>query len=213
MMKRDLEKFLTNWQSNIIADRDIACFFEHYPPDAYRRLIQRAVSWGWLQRMKRGLFLIGKPFQTEKPSSFEIAQHLYGPSYISMESALSFHQMIPEAVYATVSVCAKRSCEFETPLGLYLFHHIPVPGFYEGVERREAGKSIYLMATPLKALGDYIYVNKKEYSKAADIASDLRIEIENLAQQPLELLNILEKHYPSVRVRRFYRRLHKELYK
>lgn len=211
-MKRNLEKFLSRWPSAIISDRDIACFFESYPKDASRNLAQRAVSWGWLQRVKRGLFLIGPPFRTEKPSLYEIAQHLYGPSYISMESALSFHQMIPEAVYATVSACAKRSCEFEISLGLYLFHHVPTSNFYEGVERLEKGQSTFLMATPLKALGDYIYVHKKEYPKAIDIAADLRIEVELLAQQPLELLSTLEKNYPSVRVQEFYKRLHKELY-
>jgi predicted transcriptional regulator of viral defense system len=212
-MKRTLEKLLSDWPSAIIADRDIACFFESHPKDAPRNLIQRAVSWGWLQRVKQGLFLIGRPFRKEKPSLFELAQHLYGPSYISMESALSFHQMIPEAVYATVSVCAKRSVEFETSLGLYLFHHVPTSHFYEGVERVEEGKGAYLIATPLKALGDYIYVNKKEYSKAINIAADLRIEVELLGKQPLELLNLLEKNYPNARVRKFYKHLHKELYK
>lgn len=212
-MKRDLEKFLSEWPSAVISDGDIACFFEHHPGNAHRNLIQRAVSWGWLHRIKRGVFLIGQPFRTEKPSQLEIAQHLYGPSYVSMESALSFHQMIPEAVYATVSVCAKRSCEFETSLGLFIFHHIPASDFYEGVERVEEGKNIYLIATPLKALGDYIYVTKKEYSKAVDIAADLRIELEFLAEQPIELLKTLKNYYPNAKVRQFYKRLQKELYK
>lgn len=211
-MKPQLEHFLSIWPSGIIADRDIYCIFGDYSNKAQKDLIERAIAWGWLQRVKRGLYVIGRPFRTENPSRFEVAQHIYGPSYISMESALSHHQMIPEAVYATVSVTAKRSMEFKSPLGLYLFHHIPPAYFFEGVDRIEDANNVYLMASPLKALGDYIYVNKKEYNTVREITSDLRIEREHLANQPITLLRSLEDHYPSRRVQQFYRRLHKELY-
>ncbi len=211
-MKRQLEHFLSIWPSGIIADKDIYCFFEGYSNKAQKDLVERAIQWGWLQRVKRGLYLIGRPFRTENPSQFEVAQHIYGPSYISMESALSYHQMIPEAVYATVSATARRSIEFDTSLGLYLFHHIPPTYFFNGVDRIEEGKNVYLMASPLKALGDYIYVNKKDYNNVSEITSDLRIEKDHLANQPITLLQSLEDHYPSRRVQQFYKRLHKELY-
>lgn len=211
-MKRQLEHFLSQWPSGILAERDIYCSFDSYSHKAQKDMIERAVSWGWLLRIKRGLYLIGRPFRTDIPSRYEIAQYISGPSYISMESALSFHQMIPEAVYATVSASARRSQEFETPIGLFLFHHVPTAFFYNGVERLEAGNNIYLMATPLKALGDFIYVKKKEYNTTLDVTSDLRIERDHLADQPLELLRSLEEHYPNKRVQQFYKRLRKELY-
>lgn len=212
-MKIQLESFLSQWPSGIIVDRDIYCFFEQDSYKAQKDIVERAVKWGWLKRVSRGLYTIGRPFRSENPSLFELAQYLYGPSYISMESALSFHQLIPEAVYATVSVSAKRSTEFTTPLGSFLFHHIPVALFFHGVERKELGNSVCLVATPLKALGDYVYVNKKQYHSAQALMNDLRIEEESLMAQPVELLQSLAKSYPSRRVQQFYNMLYKELFK
>jgi hypothetical protein len=84
-MKQQLERVLAKWPSIIISDTDIACFFETASPKARRDLIQRAISWGWLQSIKRELYIIGLPFRSERPSLYELAQHIYGPSYISME--------------------------------------------------------------------------------------------------------------------------------
>lgn len=211
-MKRQLEQFLVKWPSIIIYDTDIDTFFEITSQKSRKDLIQRAVSWGWLQRVKRGLFLIGPPFRVEKPSLYEIAQHIYGPSYISMESALAYHQMIPEAVYATVSACVKRSKELETTLGLFLFYHTPPQHFYEGVVRVENNQSVFFIASPLKALGDYIYKKKKDYLSILDLEKDLRLEVEILEKQPKKLLRLLGDHYPSKRVRKFYKLLLKELF-
>ena len=211
-MKRELEQFLAKWPSQVISDTDIFCFFETASHKGRKDVIQRAISWGWLQRVKRGLYLVGPPFCSEKPSLFELAQHIYGPSYISMESALSFHGMIPEAVYATVSACAKRSCEYETSLGLFLFHHMPVPYFYEGVEKVQNNQGFFLMASPLKALGDYVYSKKKSYLSMTDLQKDLRLDVEVLKAQSLGLLKSLVSHYPSQRVKEFYQLIHNELF-
>jgi len=212
-MKQRLEQALTEWKAEIISDKDICCFFEGHSRKNQNDMIQRAVSWGWLQRIKRGLYIIGPPFSNENVSQFELAQHIYGPSYISMQSALSYHQMIPEAVYATVSVTAKRSREFDTPLGLFLFHHTPITSFYSGVERVREGRATYLIASPLKALGDYIYVSKNEYKSVAQIENDLRIDQNILLAQPPSQLKLLEQSYGSKRVQNFYRRLGEEFLK
>jgi len=209
-MKREFETFLTSWPSLIVNDRDLSSAFPGCSPQVLRDLARRATAWGWLIRVKRGLFVIGPPFKREKPSQFELAQHIYGPSYISMESALSYHQLIPEAVYATVSMSAKRKVEFDTQLGLFIYHHLSPSHFYEGVARIKAGTSVYLMATPLKALGDYVYVTKKDYTRGSDIAKDLRIEPEELEKQDPEQLGRLIERYPSKRVRRFFQTLKDE---
>ncbi len=211
-MKKELERYLSHWPSTILRDRDLYWHFESFPDQAKRDLIHRAIEWEWIEKIKRGLYLIKAPFQRELPSRFEMAQYIYGPSYISMESAFSYYQMIPEAVRVTVSVCPKRKTEFFTPQGVFLFHRIPITNFYEGVRRVKEGKSVFLIATPLKAIGDYIYVSRKRYSRAIDIADDLRIEYDTLAKQPKKLLKTLSKKYPSKRVQQFYRELGEDLF-
>lgn len=210
-MKPRLERVLSEWPSAIIADRDIYSFFGDYTRKNQNDMIQRAVSWSWLTRVKRGLYVIGPPFHKEQPSRFELAQQIYGPSYISMQSALSYHQMIPEAVHATVSVTAKRSKEFNTPFGLFIFHHVPMSSFFEGVNRINDRNSVYLIASPLKALGDYVYVNKKNYKTMTELESDLRIEKKDLSTLLLSDINSLKTNYGSKRVQKFYQQLQMEL--
>lgn len=59
---------------------------------------------------------------------------LYAPSTISLESALAFHGLIPEAIYQTTSTTQKRTCRFSTPLGDFIYHAVPSCNTLAGVE-------------------------------------------------------------------------------
>ncbi len=65
------------------------------PNDKIHDLIKK----GDLQILKRGLYLAGPSVSTIKPATFLIANHLLGPSYVSLDSALSYHGLIPERVF------------------------------------------------------------------------------------------------------------------
>src|SRR3989344_3140001 len=111
-----LVQLLLKWPKVVIRDQDLAA---ELPGDDQSRydLVGRALKDKLLARLKRGVYCILPPYQKYLPNTFEIAQILYGPSYISLESALSHHGLIPEAVYATTSACMKRSQTIETFLG------------------------------------------------------------------------------------------------
>lgn len=83
---------------------------------------------GVLVKIRRGLYTINLPFK-EPPDTFELAEIIYGPSYISMESALSYHGWIPEAVYTITSATTRRKKLFKTPLGVFAFFNFPVNNF------------------------------------------------------------------------------------
>jgi len=55
----------------------------------YRRdgMLRRAMAVGEVMRVRRGLYLFCPPYQKQKPDPMGLAQQIYGPSYISMESA------------------------------------------------------------------------------------------------------------------------------
>ena len=67
--------------------------------DSRYGVIKRAVAQGQLVHIKRGLYILAEKYQRRGSNLFELAQYIYGPSYISFESALSFHACIPESVY------------------------------------------------------------------------------------------------------------------
>lgn len=208
-MKKSLQNILLTWPKSIIRDID---FYILLPGSANARysIIKRTLKSGAIIQLKKGYYLIEKPYQKAAPSLYEIAQLLYGPSYISLESALSFHQWIPEATYTITSVTVKRSNEFITPLGKFSYKAIPPKLFYLGVERIESKEGIFLLATPWRALADYLYITKKNLQKFNQLNLDLRIEINSLLTSDRRLLLELAKYYPNAGVRKSLKSLLKE---
>lgn len=90
------------------------------------------------------------------PSESEIANKLYQPSYISLDTALSYHHMIPETIYGTTSVTTKATREFIADNIRYSYQKIKKQAFTGYRLEKIRGEAI-LMAEPEKALADYLY--------------------------------------------------------
>lgn len=112
------------------------------------------------RNLKSGLFLKLRNnfYQLEDSNSslFLIANKLYGPSYISLEKALSHHDVIPETVYAITSVTTKPTREFATPRGTFVYQRIK-QGAFTGYGPLKFEGNIVFFAEPEKALADYLY--------------------------------------------------------
>ncbi|MCU0353329.1 MAG: hypothetical protein MUD08_06245 [Cytophagales bacterium] len=123
------------------------------PYDKINELVQK----GELTLLKRGVYMPGPKLSIAKPASFLIANHLWGPSYVSLESALAHWGLIPERVYETTSVTLKESKVYKTPAGRFVYTHLPPPYYSFGIKRLEvADKQAVLIASPEKALCDKI---------------------------------------------------------
>lgn len=116
-----------------------------------RMKISRMLAAGELIPLRRGLYLRNR---TANPLALSAA--LAGPSYVSFESALAWHGLIPERVEAILCATLKRPVEFETPLGRYQYRHVPARVFSIGVERVDDASLPWLVASPTKALCDTI---------------------------------------------------------
>lgn len=175
-------------------------------PSSRYSLIKRAIAEKKLIHIRRGLYAFDKRYQRRSISTFELAQNIYAPSYVSLESALSFHGLIPEGVRSATSVCLKRSKEFSTPLGIFSFSRIPWFNFI-GVDRIESNGSSFLVADPAKALVDYVYVYKKNWIDSTPLFASLRIERDDLTLLSQDTLNNLFDIYQNKRVQRFIKGL------
>jgi hypothetical protein len=84
--------------------------------------------------------------------------------------------------------------------------------FYAGVERLadEAG-NIFLMASPMKALADYVYVHNKDWAELKPAVESLRIEPEEFKAVTSDDIDVLIKNYTSRRVQKFLKGLRKDL--
>ena len=107
-------------------------------------------------RLKRGLYVVN-PQVSKVPISTElIANHLYGPSYVSMLSALRYYGLIPEAVQEMQSLTVKHSRTFENRFGVFRYLNCPADYFSIGLTQQKTGDAYFVLASPEKALCDLI---------------------------------------------------------
>jgi hypothetical protein len=107
-------------------------------------------------RVKKGLYVLGKDYN--KPyNKYVLANLIYGPSYITGQTALGFWQMIPERVELIISMTTKKKKRFETPVGSFSYLYCPKPAFRIGIKLDHAGDGKnFLIASPEKALCDIV---------------------------------------------------------
>lgn len=126
---------------------------------------------GLIERVKRGFYVFTD--RKDKISPFGIAFLLYEPSYITAESALSIYGIIPDITQSVVSVSTKPTRRFTNQYGHFIYHSISVNFFFGHVSKNGTfGK--YLLASPEKALIDYVYFHRNELRTKDDIL-ELRI--------------------------------------
>lgn len=179
---------------------------------ALNALLKRAVKAGDIIRYRRGLYGLAPRFARQRIHPFALAQYIHGPSYISVESALSHHGWIPEAVYSISSVTMTRSKKYETSAGLFLFNHIPQSILFAGVssEKLPDGGSCF-MARPLKAIADYVYMHRHTWHTVRPLVESLRIEEDQLSTLSADDFDELDHIYSRPNVLAFLRGLRKEL--
>ncbi len=149
---------------------------------------------GDLIRLKKGLFVVSSEISNRTLSRELIANHLYGPSYISLESALSFYGLIPEKVHAVRSVIMKRAKAFSTPLGNFDYSTVPEDYFSIGIYQEIIDdRYAYLIASPEKAICDMIVTTPRlrlQSVKAVQtyLEENLRIDLSVLKTIDIDII-------------------------
>lgn len=173
--------------------------------------IKRAIAKGEIVHLRRGLYCLAEKYRRRPLNLFMIAQKIYGPSYISFESALSYHGLIPEAVRTTTSATIKRSRDFTTPVGVFSFTSVPARPLMGGVERCSDGVYSFFMASPLKAIADYVCANKKNWDGARPLVESLRIDEEFFGRLSLKEIEEISILYASKRISKLMAGLKKDV--
>jgi predicted transcriptional regulator of viral defense system len=135
--------------------------------------ISRWVKAGKLLQLKRGFYLLAEPYRKIDIYEPFIASMLKKPSYISLEKALEYHGLIPEAVPVYTCVTTKRQAKFVTPAGIFAYRHIKNSLFW-GYRSNTLRKQTGFVASPEKALLDLIYFNGMNISQK--YLSSLRLQ-------------------------------------
>jgi hypothetical protein len=86
-----------------------------------------------------------------------MANHILGPSYVSVDAALGYYGLIPERVYEISSMTIKAARTFQTPMGLFVYTHLRLPYYAFGIRQTKlADKQYALVASPEKAICDKV---------------------------------------------------------
>ena len=129
------------------------------PRDKIKWLLKKGI----LHRIKKGLYVFGSEYQKRPHSKEVLANLIYGPSYVSMEYALSFYNLIPEWVETVTSVTCKKNRTFQTPVGPFTYQHCPLERYSLGINHeKQSEEHSFLIASPEKALIDLVSLGKRK---------------------------------------------------
>ena len=125
-------------------------------PEQVRVQLDRWVKSGRLLQLRRGVYALAPPWRKVEPHPFVVANALQRGSYVSLQSALSYHGVIPEHVPVVTSVGPGRPETVRSPLGTFRFHRL-APRLQFGYSRIEVKRGqLAFVAGAEKALLDLV---------------------------------------------------------
>lgn len=148
----DIIKFLKEKQIALFSLADFERLFNINNQNTLYKKIQRLEKKKIIQTLVKGKY----HFLFNTINDFSIANYIYQPSYVSLESALSFYGIITGFSYKLFSITTKKSRAFNFDKKEFQYSQIDQNLFW-GYEKKER----FLIADKEKAMLDYIYFSLK----------------------------------------------------
>jgi len=188
----DYRPALTLLSNQPLSHQLLVSIFKEYerPNDKIYQLAKEGV----IQSIKKGLYVVGPALNADRrPEPFLLANHILGPSYVSVESALSYHGLIPERVYEIASMTTQAPRKFNTPLGTFTYTRLPLPYYAFGIRSEKLAEDQYAMvASPEKALCDKIITTSGLLLRSRKAAKEFLLENMRMDEDVLRQLNTKE---------------------
>ena len=152
-----ITELLNRMTAPLFFDYQAERLFPGEPKHLVNVQLARFVRAGVLIRLKRGLY----EFSHAKIDELVLANFIYRPSYISLESALNYYGIIPDVVQNVTSISPVTTRTFKTGRGVFMYSKI-VKDLYFGWQTVKDSKSdfSFMIAEPEKALLDYVYIRR-----------------------------------------------------
>ncbi len=153
--------------------------------------------------IKRGIYIPGPKLKIAAPEPFLLANHLLGPSYVSMQTALAYWQFIPERVYEISSATTSLSKTYDTTTGRFSYTHLELPYYSYGQQQITLAKNqVALIANPEKSICDTIIATKRLSLRSTRqlrewLVEDLRIDRQALRTLRISMMREWLGHSPK----------------
>jgi len=180
----------------------VACLTGYAKP---RDRIGAFLADGSLVRVRKGLYVFGERYRRTLVSREVLANLIYGPSYISLDYALSIHGLIPERVTEVTCMTAGEKRRFTTPFGVFSYRPLSLRRYAPGIDWAGEGEARYLLASPEKALVDKVWSDPRfRPTRQSDFDSyllaDLRLDEDRLAALDFGRIDNIASAYASGKV-------------
>lgn len=157
-------------------------------------ILEQIAFWikrGYLTKVKRGLYVLTNGRNEIDP--MVLAAKIYRPSYLSMEFALNYYGIIPDIPGTYTSVTSRKTIFYSNDFGEYSYQKVK-KDFFAGYVRKEINGVTFNLATPEKAILDFIYLNKNKIVATDDYWREFRLDEEFVfnkreIKQYLKLIN------------------------
>ena len=145
---------------------------------------------------------------------YRLANTICSPSYLSFEFALSYHGLIPEAVYNFTSATfeKKKKKEFKTPFGTFTYRDVPSAAYPYGIECVSENGYTFQIASPEKALCDELYIQSPVTSQRElkELLFDgLRIDWELFCKLNMDDILFLNSKYHCTNIQKLTKTMEK----
>jgi len=127
-------------------------------PDFDWNALTRWQKKGYIVKIRNGYYRFAQQKIRGDLDLFFMANQIYRPSYISLESALRYYDLIPEGVFTITSVSTKKTQHFSTPDAEFSYRNIR-RNLYIGYYLQELPPYRFKIAYPSKAILDMLYLN------------------------------------------------------
>jgi len=144
----------------------------------HRRRLNEWQDKDYIKKIVKGYYIFSD-LKTDDNVLYKIANKIYDPSYISLETALSYYGLIPESVYALTSVSTRKTSTFNTTIAVFNYRKVKNNLFF-GYVIEKHDSEVYKMASPEKAILDLLYL-KSDIRSCSDFES-LRINSGNFIE-------------------------------
>ena len=189
----DLNQQIASYTNQPLSYHLVRSLLNQYkrPNDKINELIKKGI----LISLKKGLYMAGPNLSKTKPEPFLLANHIWGPSYVSLDSALSHYGFIPERVYGITSITIKNAKTFATPAGIFSYVRLHSPYYAFGIRQIQvSGRQFALIASPEKAVCDKIIATsgtilRSKMNVLEYLTEDLRMDIEMVRTLDTKLIS------------------------
>lgn len=125
-------------QQDIFDYQTLLQVLDHY--NAPRDRITGFLTTGEILRIRKGLYCFSQILRRSEISREYLANIIHGPSYVSLDYALSYYGLIPERVESVTSLTLARSRRFITPFGVFEYKQTSADRYRVGFQMQNSSE-------------------------------------------------------------------------